>query len=364
MYDIVIVGAGPAGSAFARFISGHYQVLLLEKRPMDEEENFTKRKCCGGLLAPDAQKALSRLGMGVPLKVLAEPQLFSVRALDFDNDLQGFYQRFYLNIDREKFDRKLYFSIGSHVEKKDNAFILTYLELNDRIVVDYKENGEVKSVETRFLVGADGAGSRIRRSFSPCLPDADYLALQYTFEGPVNTPFYTSIFDKSITDFYSWIIPKNGCLLVGGALPVSPVVKETFEKLIVKLKEKGLIQGEALHKEASFICRPRRRRSIQTGTHRLALIGEAAGFISPSSAEGISYALRSGELLAECMNRSLNRFQKEYRKKTIPLKINIIIKNIKSFFMYHPFFRKFILRSGLFSMKVSFLSSLDKNVMS
>jgi len=360
MYDIVIVGAGPAGSAFARFISGHYKVLLLEKRPM-EEENFTKRKCCGGLLAPDAQKALSRLGMGVPLKVLAEPQLFSVRTLDFDNDLQGFYKRFYLNIDREKFDRWLYFSIGSHVEKKDNVSFLAFLELNDRIVVDYKENGEAKSVETRFLVGADGAGSRIRRSFSPRLPAADYLALQYTYKTPVNTPFYTSIFDKSITDFYSWIIPKNGCLLVGGALPVSPVVKETFEKLIVKLKEKGLIQGEVLHKEASFICRPRRRRSIQTGTHRLALIGEAAGFISPSSAEGISYALRSGELLAECMNRSLNRFHKEYRKKTIPLKINIIIKNIKSFFMYHLFFRKVILRSGLFSMKVSFLSSLDKN---
>ncbi len=57
MYDIVIVGSGPAGSNLARLIGDKYKVLLIDKRDLENEnpKNHTN-KCCGGLLAPDAQK--------------------------------------------------------------------------------------------------------------------------------------------------------------------------------------------------------------------------------------------------------------------------------------------------------------------
>jgi len=57
VYDIVIIGAGPAGSNFARLISDKYKVLLVDKRDMGNGNPKNKKgKCCGGLLAPDAQK--------------------------------------------------------------------------------------------------------------------------------------------------------------------------------------------------------------------------------------------------------------------------------------------------------------------
>ncbi|MHC4193479.1 MAG: NAD(P)-binding protein, partial [Planctomycetota bacterium] len=79
MYDIAIIGAGPAGTTLARLIADGYKVLLLDKRHLTDPSNTnSSRKCCGGLLAPDAQGMLSKMGLGLPKSVLVDPQLFVV----------------------------------------------------------------------------------------------------------------------------------------------------------------------------------------------------------------------------------------------------------------------------------------------
>jgi len=106
MYDIAIIGSGPAGSTLARLIGEKYKVLLIDKRDLENE--VTKNhvnKCCGGLLAPDAQKMIAKLGLGLPKEILVDPQLFAVRTIDISNNLERLYQRFYFNMDREKLDR-------------------------------------------------------------------------------------------------------------------------------------------------------------------------------------------------------------------------------------------------------------------
>lgn len=55
-------------------------------------------------MAPDAQKMLAKLSLGLPGSILSDPQLFSVCAIDFDNRIERFYQRHYINMDRKKFD--------------------------------------------------------------------------------------------------------------------------------------------------------------------------------------------------------------------------------------------------------------------
>ena len=100
-YDVVIVGAGPAGSNLARLLDGEkYKVLLL-----DGSENG--EKVCGGLLSPDAQDILARYDMNIPTDVLASPQLFSVKTIDLRDGLTRYYRRSYYNVDRKKFDEFL-----------------------------------------------------------------------------------------------------------------------------------------------------------------------------------------------------------------------------------------------------------------
>src|SRR5690554_7058635 len=121
MYDIAIIGGGPAGATLARLIGNKYKVLLLERRTFQEPLYSGLQKCCGGLIAPDAQKMLASFGLGLPKKVITSPQLFAVRTIDFDNSLERYYQRHYINIDREEFDLWLESLIPTDIEVLNGA---------------------------------------------------------------------------------------------------------------------------------------------------------------------------------------------------------------------------------------------------
>jgi flavin-dependent dehydrogenase len=74
MFDLAVIGAGPADATLARLISDRYRVLLVDGRQLlGSSEGALSKKCCGGLLAPDAQKMLSILDLGLPKNVLVEP---------------------------------------------------------------------------------------------------------------------------------------------------------------------------------------------------------------------------------------------------------------------------------------------------
>lgn len=83
------------------------------------------------------------------------------------------------------------------------------------------------------------------------------------------------------------------------------------------------------------------------------MIGEAAGFISPSSAEGISYAFKSALALANALSQGIESWQDLYEKNTAKLRRNIILKNLKSPFMYNKTLRKFVMKSGLKSIALN-----------
>ena len=84
------------------------------------------------------------------------------------------------------------------------------------------------------------------------------------------------------------------------------------------------------------------------------LLGEAAGFISPSSLEGISFALSSAESLAQAFSKGKNpkEISRVYRQKTRKLCVKVKCKCIKRPFMYQQFLRTCILKTGIGSMKM------------
>ena len=97
--DVVIIGAGPAGANLARLLAGRLDVMVIEAREITHlAPNDPVRKACGGLLAPDAQRMLVRLGLGIPKSVLVDPQVFGVEVTDLLQSLKQRYQRFYFNI--------------------------------------------------------------------------------------------------------------------------------------------------------------------------------------------------------------------------------------------------------------------------
>ncbi len=352
MYDVVIVGSGPAGANLARLIGNQYRVLLIDKRDLENENPANlASKCCGGLLAPDAQKIIAKLGLSLPKDILVNPQLFAVRAIDLTNRLERLYQRFYFNMDREKFDRWLVSILPTGVEKAFNSCFKGFAEIPGGYEIQYVYNKQEISAKARILVGADGANSRVRRSIGKNISTPEqYISIQEWFEYPYHIPYFTAIFDEEISDFYSWIIPKENYLLLGSALRLEASAREKFERLKAKLTQSGFHFDRKIKTEGAFIYRPKKASQFYAGRDRIALIGEAAGAISPSSAEGISYALKSSFYLAECLKEGMDGFMDRYKQRITHIKLNLFIKNLKSPAMYHPFLRQLAMKSGLRSI--------------
>ena len=352
MYDVAIVGAGPAGATLARLIGKEFKVLLIDKRQLDcEPKSSGVVKCCGGLVAPDAQKVMAELGLGLPSQVITGPQLFAVRTIDISNKLERFYQRFYINIDRERFDRWLVSLLPPKVDIRLGSIFKGYLKEDNAFKVIFSYNGRKYTEKARMVVGADGAFSMVRRQLAPKAPlPGRYVSIQEWFECEKVLPYFSAIFDDEITDFYSWTIPKENHLVIGSALVPQKDTSSKFQLLKEKLGGYGFELGKCVKREGAFILRPGSTGQIHTGTAGVALIGEAAGWISPSSAEGLSYAFRSAMALAESMQRDFENSGSYYNRLTRSIRNNILVKNLKSPFMYNSCIRCLVMRSGIESI--------------
>ncbi|MCP3926768.1 MAG: FAD-binding protein [Desulfobacterales bacterium] len=350
MYDITIIGAGPAGSTLARLLSVYFKVLLVEKRDYEKGE-IKQEKCCGGLLAPDAQKILAKLGLGLPKDILSNPQLFSVCAIDFDNKIERNYQRHYINMDREKFDSWLISLIPDKAELLFGYSLKEIKKEENFHTLKLKSGNDTKFINTKIVVGADGAYSKVRQlSFNNVKKTRKYIAVQEWYKlktGPA--PCFYSIFDSEISDFYSWMIQKENSIILGSALDPKDNVTGKFELLKERVRDYGIDIDNPYKKNGTYLLRPQKSNQLYTGKEMVALIGEAAGWISPSSAEGLSYSMESALMLSESIKKDPDNFMTHYQKATRKLKYNIFLKNCKSHLMYNRFTRGLIMKSGVLS---------------
>lgn len=346
-YDVVIVGAGPAGANLARLIDTEkYRVLIV-----DGSEG--REKVCGGLISPDAQNVLARYDLSLPGNVLVSPQLFSVRTIDLSNGLTRYYRRNYINVDRDALDGFFRSLIPNDVE-----LVRARCEAVSRLDGGYSlELSGGRRLECAYLVGADGASSVIRRELFKNKKIQKYVAIQQWFEAGQVNPNYSCIFDNATSSGCSWVFFKDGMMIFGGAFDKENC-RDAFEAQKTKLEVLGAVEKGAFDEpkrtEACLVSRPKLSGGIFRGANGVFFIGEAAGFISPSSFEGISYALLSAEALAEAFNsrRGSRSVLFAYKRRSASLAAKVKIKCLKRPFMYNKLLRRLVMKSGLSAIKL------------
>jgi geranylgeranyl reductase family protein len=292
MFDVAIVGSGPAGSACAAFCaSAGVRTLLLER------EKFPREKVCGDCLNPACWPVLTRLGVAARVRQLPHGKLDAVEFIG----LRGRVVRVPLPdgddaeiaVRRNSFDALLMEGAreaGATIQDETTVTSLTREQ-------DYWEiESRGKTFKARLLVAADGRNSTVARLLQ-LLPRAgrERVALQTHLPLPHN--FGRRVVLQLLRDGYSGQAPVsddqlNLCLV---AKPAAIDAAKLWAE-----KQFGIAPDHPWR-----TVTPLTRGTIRAAQPGLLLVGDAARVVEPFTGEGIFYALRSGELAAAAIERTM-----------------------------------------------------------
>ncbi|WP_145908502.1 geranylgeranyl reductase family protein [Kitasatospora viridis] len=294
VWDVVVVGAGPAGSsaAHAAAVQGR-RVLLLDKA-----EHPRYKTCGGGIIGP------SRDSLPADFKI---PFQDRVNAVTFAlNGRYTFTRRssrmLFGLVNRTEFDQRLAEAAEQAGAVLVSGVTVTGVEQGGpdrRTVAVTLADG--RSVRARAVVGADGSASRIGRHVGVTF---DQIDLGLEAEIPVPEQVARSWAGRIHLDWgplpgsYGWVFPKtdSGTLTVGviSARGDGELTKRYLADYIRRLGLSGFTPAI----ESGHLTRCRAEDSpLSRG--RVLVAGDAAGLLEPWTREGISYALRSGRLAGE-----------------------------------------------------------------
>lgn len=319
-YDVLIVGAGPAGSNAAisyKKLNPSLRVGLIDKA------TFPRDKSCGDAIGPGVISALKRFNNEHILE--NEPQVVSTTLYGPDNigiqnyipEVKNKEDSIVYVIPRIDLDNRiLNLAKDLDVDVTEGLSFVSFEEdTNKNILVKFKNKDEEFLFSTKLLVGADGANSRIRKQLNLKQNSDWHKAI--AIRAYIDSPNYIEIFNERTLMFeinvsaekgYAWAFPSKGNLLnIGIGVPVSIFKKDKLninqllKDFIAQLESRGVIV-ENIRKQKSYMLpfassRPKLKKNIN-----IALIGDASSMINPISGEGIFYGMEAGYLLAKNTN--------------------------------------------------------------
>jgi geranylgeranyl reductase family protein len=310
--DVAIVGAGPAGSTAAKFLSEQgYNVLLIEKN------KFPRDKPCGGGLTKRVLEEFNFINNRSFISsysyggILHSPSLkFKVEVIK-DEPQIGM-------VSRKDFDFKLAkLAVKNGTMLIDNKEVIDIKNLKDHVEIFLDDGGIIKS---KILIGADGVWSLIAKKTGLREKSIDYgicIVEEFNVEQKVLNKFFGK---NRICCYYSqpqningygWVFPKKECLNIG---IVEFIIKnkknfkhnllEIFLGYIKILKKNNMIPDFINVKNFKGGAIPMKPLD-KTYLNRVILIGDSAGFSNALTGEGLYYALKSGKIAAEVIDKAL-----------------------------------------------------------
>lgn len=312
MHDVVIVGAGPGGSAAGYYLARQgLDVLLLDKA------SFPRDKTCGDGLTPRALSILEDMGLLSDLQRVGHRlnhlEIASAKGQMVDAPFPGKNGRpgYTLIVPRFTLDDTVRNHAVAHGAKFQSEVRVTEVSPGSKgVMVAGKRSGGSFSVEARMAIVATGASVPLLQQMKLLkkMPPVALAARAYFEDVKGLSDRMHLSFEGVPLPGYGWIFPlPNGAANIGaGIFPwglagrwMSHNARQAFESFIATPLLQGMLAGarqvgpvKGYPLRMDFLSAP-------TYSDRVLLVGEAAGLVNPLTGEGIDYALESGKVAAE-----------------------------------------------------------------
>lgn len=289
--EVVIVGGGPAGLSLALFLAA-LDPALFARTILLERERYPREKVCAGAIAGHALRRLRTIGAlpdvpHVEVRGLSATTRFGrvevrseetagwvVRRVEFDAALAELAR-----------SRGLELREGSAVKRVD-------MGRESEVAVTLEDDSNLR---TKFLVGADGVGSIVRRALK--LPKGPLLARAVEVDTPATSGDALDVlhFDLTAPDLrgYAWDFPTpigGRVEMCRGVYDLGPVTRDPSERLLGRSQAAPISKARRFGERGVSLAQAMGRGNVL-------LIGEAAG-IDPVLGEGIAQAILYGEMAA------------------------------------------------------------------
>lgn len=311
-YDVIIVGAGPAGSTTANFLSKRgFKVLLLDK------DKFPRDKPCGGGLPFRVLKRFNYLDDEKFVESYSYGGIVHSPSLKYKVEFQNCEPIVAMTL-RKKFDFELVkVAIENGANFSDGKAVINVDISKDEAKI-FLDDGNV--VNTELVVGADGVWSIIAKKTGLSQKGQKGLCVLQEYEVDKETLdryFGENRYCHIHTRFqnimgYGWVFPKKEHLNIGiGEITIKKNksdikrnLSKVFQDYVKMLKRSEIIPDNLKEKKCKGGALPVYPLE-KTYTNRVVLVGDAGGFVNPLSGEGIYYAMTSGEIAAKVITKSL-----------------------------------------------------------
>ncbi|MGB9939656.1 geranylgeranyl reductase family protein [Methanosarcina sp.] len=291
MYDLIIVGGGPSGASAGR-AAGKRGLLTL----LIEKEHFPRYKPCGGALS---SYGLSCLDFKLPENII-ERNIPKIRVHFRGSFVEGIKEPdLALLISRKVFDNFLLEKAReAGIEVHTGEKVLDCIEKDDYVEVRTTDNTHLG----RFVLIAEGSGGTLKHKVRSRDKRTEYgLGLVSEIpdeDGAIRNrpPDAINIHFGIAQGGYGWVFPHAGYYSAGIVGTTQHL--EHPKKVLLDFLQKNGLSGEFPVHSHIIPTGGIKRKTINS---RLLLSGDAAGFVDAFSGEGISYAIRSGQLAAEAV---------------------------------------------------------------
>lgn len=319
MYDVIVVGAGPAGSTATKTLADNgYKVLLVEKFKMPRYKS-----CSGQLIKKSMDLVQEYYGEPVPASTMCVPT--ENRGMIFTDD-KGKSFRFEqdgLNVWRSSFDKWLADKAAqSGAEVRDHTAVLSCGEENGIVTVRLKGE-QTYTEQARYVIDAEGVIGTLKRKLLG--GDPQYITTYQTYnQGSIDLDyhFFHAYLQPELSEYDAWFNVKDNQLVLGVSVKDGSKAEYYYDRFIAYMKEKHNLRiDKQLKTDKWLMPHIRPGCAIDYGVGRVLFVGEIAGFLNPMG-EGISAGMESGYHAANAIMQhfdDLEAVYADYKESTAAL---------------------------------------------